>query len=224
VEAPWASWRVRAAAVAALALGVLALWLTGSLDAALEPARVRAFLADNGPLGPLAWLAAFALLQPFGVPGAAFIIPASLIWPPAVAIGVLVAGALGASGVAFGLARWIGREAIETRLPERVRRATAAARERPLRTVFWVRVLFFLFAPAHWALGVSGIRLGPLLAGSALGFLPVTTLWVLATREFAEEFTRVPRRGWLALTVAALLSLAALAWWRRRGRPARPTA
>jgi uncharacterized membrane protein YdjX (TVP38/TMEM64 family) len=209
-------WRLRAALLGAFAATLCVLWWTGALADLAQPERVRALLSETGLAGPALWLLAFIGLQPFGVPGAAFMIPAALVWPPLAAILLCVAGAVGAGSFAFGLARWIGPDAILARLPERVRRRTAQARERGFRTAFVVRLVFFLFAPAHWALGISGIRFTPFVLGSALGFLPGMTVWVLATRELAGRLERAPAWEAIALGVAALALAAVWFWWRRR--------
>lgn len=210
------TWQVRAALLASVAATLCALWWTGVLAQAFEPERVRALLTETGAVGPLVWGLAFVVLQPFGMPGAAFMIPAALVWPPAVAIGVCLAGATGAGALAFALSRWIGPEAIVARLPERARRHTLRAREHGFRTAFVVRLVLFLFPPAHWALGISGIRFGPFLAGSALGFLPGMTVWVLATRELFHRLVRLPLWEAAGLGVAALVLGAGVLWWRRR--------
>lgn len=207
---------LRLALVAAVAAALCVLWWTGALADLAEPERARAALAGSGWLGPLVFCIAFACLQPFGVPGAAFMIPASLVWAPAVAIALVVAGATGAGVVAFALARWIGPETLIARLPAPVRWRTERARERPFRTALVVRLLLFLFPPAHWALGASGMRLAPLVLGSALGFLPAATLWVLATREIAGRLERLPFWEAAGLGAAGLALAAAFALWRRR--------
>ena len=212
------SWRTRAALLAAVAATLCVLWWTGVLTEVFAPERMRALLTETGVVGPLLWGLAFVVLQPFGMPGAAFMIPAALVWPPAVAIALCLAGATGAGALAYALSRWIGPEAIVARLPERARRYTVRARERGFRTAFMVRLVLFLFPPAHWALGISGIRFGPFLAGSALGFVPGMTVWVLATRELVGRLVRLPVWEAAGLGVAALVLVAGVLWWRRRGR------
>lgn len=214
--APWSSSRLRLGAVLAVAASLCVLWWTGALAGLAEPERIRALLSETGAVGPLLWLLAFTCLEPFGLPGTVFIIPASLVWPPELAIPMCVAGATGAGVFAFVLARWIGPEAIVARLPERVRRHTAKARERGFRTAFVVRLVLFLFPPAHWALGISGIRFTPFLLGSALGFVPGMIVWVLATREFAHLLEGLPVWEALALGAAALAVAVGVFWWRRR--------
>ena len=210
------AWRLRAALVFACAATLCLLWWTGALADLAQPERIRALLTETGPVGPLVFVLAFVALQPFGLPGMTFMIPAALVWPPAVAIALCVAGAVGAGAFAFALARWIGPEAILARLPERVRRRTVQARASGFRTVLVVRLLFFLFPPAHWALGISGIRFAPFLLGSALGFLPWMTVWILGTREFAHRLEALPVWEAVGLGVAAFALAVAVMWWRRR--------
>ena len=199
-----------------MAASLCGLWWSGALAEVADPERVRAFLTERGPLGPLLWTLAFACLEPFGMPGAAFLIPASLVWPPALAIPLGVAGSTGAGIVAFVLARWIGRDVLMERLPESVRRRAAPAREHGFRTALMVRLALFLFPPAHWALAISGIRFVPFVLGSALGFLPWVVAWVLGTREIARRVEGLPTFEAVALGVAAVVFFVALAWWRRR--------
>ena len=99
------AWQVRAALLASVAATLCVLWWTGVLAQAFEPERVRALLTETGAVGPLVWGLAFVVLQPFGMPGAAFMIPAALVWPPAVAIALCLAGATGAGALAFALSR-----------------------------------------------------------------------------------------------------------------------
>ncbi len=219
-ESTGTDWRLRAALVFAVAATLCVLWWTGALADLAQPERIRALLTETGFVGPLLFLVAFAGLQPFGLPGMTFMIPAALVWPPAVAIALCVAGAVGAGAFAFALARWIGPDAIMARLPERVRRRTVQARASGFRTVLVVRLLFFLFPPAHWALGISGIRFGPFVLASALGFLPWMTVWILGTREFAHQLERLPVWETVGLGVAMLALGGAVVWWRRRGRAA----
>jgi uncharacterized membrane protein YdjX (TVP38/TMEM64 family) len=219
----WASARLRIAALLAVAATLCVLWWSGALAEVTDPERVRAFLTERGPLGPLLWTLAFSFLQPFGMPGAAFLIPASLVWPPALAIPLGVAGSTGAGFVAFVLARWIGREVLMERLPENVRKRTAPAREHGFRTALAVRLALFLFPPAHWALAISGIRLVPFLLGSAVGFLPWVVVWVFGTREVARRVEGLPTFEAVALGVAAVVFIIAVSWWRRGAAKRRTT-
>jgi len=203
-----------------LAIGVLAMllmaWRSGAF-AWVTHENIHRLLGESGPWGPLLYVLAFALFEPFGVPSAAFILPASLAWPPLFAIAMSVLGATGAGVVCYALARGVLGDKFEQRLPARLRAFTATAREHPLRSVVAVRVLFGLAAPAHWALALSGVRLAPFVAGSLVGFVPPMTLLVVFGRAAIEWLEHQHRASiWsaaLALTVAGYF---AYRWWFRR--------
>jgi uncharacterized membrane protein YdjX (TVP38/TMEM64 family) len=163
------------------------------------------------------YVLAFALLEPFGVPGAVFVLPASLAWPTSVAIAMSALGATGAGVVAFLLARGVLGDKFEQRLPPRLRAFTAHAREHPLRSVIAVRMFFGLAAPAHWALVLSGVRFAPFVAGSLVGFVPPMALFVIFGRAAIEWLERqASAEIWLAALAIAIAGYFAYRWWFRR--------
>jgi uncharacterized membrane protein YdjX (TVP38/TMEM64 family) len=204
----------------ALAAGVLAVvviaWKSGAL-AWVTHENIHRALAESGAWGPVLYVAAFALLEPFGVPGAVFVLPASLAWPTEFAVAMSVLGATGAGITSFVLARGVLGDKFEQRLPPRLRLFTATAREHPLRTVIAVRVLFGLAAPAHWALALSGVRLGAFVVGSLIGFIPPMLLFVVFGRAAIEWLEQQPHAWiWPAAIVAAGLGYFAYRAWFRR--------
>ena len=74
-----------------------------------------------GPWGYVAFVVAYAALQPFGVPGTVFIIAAPLIWPWPVAFALSMAGTMAASVVGFSFARFVARDWVAKRIPARFR-------------------------------------------------------------------------------------------------------
>ncbi len=206
---------IRIAAIAALVSLAASVWSSGAFAQLFDAERVRAFLTGTGALGPVVYVLAFAALEPLGVPGAVFVVPASLVWPTWLAVLLSVAGAVGAGFVSYVIARWVAYDWLQARLPERVKRFTAHARERPLRSVILVRLVFFLAAPAHWALGVSGVRIGPLLLGSAIGFTPGMIALVVLGRESIAWIRERDPVVWVALVAVALLAWLAYGLWFR---------
>ena len=67
--------------LAAVAAGLLTAHQLGLFETFAEPTEVRDALVALGGWGYLAFVVAYALLQPFGVPGTVFIMAAPLIWP-----------------------------------------------------------------------------------------------------------------------------------------------
>jgi uncharacterized membrane protein YdjX (TVP38/TMEM64 family) len=197
-----------AALLAAWRLGVFG-WLTHE--------NIHHLLGGSGAWGPLFFVLAFAAFEPFGVPGAVFVLPASIAWPAPFAIAMSVLGATGAGVTSFVLARGVLGEKFEQRLPLRLRAFTAHAREHPLRSVIAVRMLFGLAAPAHWALALSGVRFTPFVIGSLIGFVPPMALFVAFGRSAIEWLER-QESAWIG-PVALAIAVAgyfAYRWWFRR--------
>lgn len=203
-----------------LAIGVLALLLVawrGGLFAYVTHEHIHQLLAESGIWGPVLYVLAFALLEPFGVPGAVFVLPASIAWPWEFAVAMSVLGATGAGIVSFVLARGVIGDTFEQRLPPRLRAFTATAREHPLRTVIAVRILFGLAAPAHWALSLSGVRFGAFVVGSLVGFIPPMWAFVVFGRLAIEYLEEQPYAWvWPVALAAALGFYFAYRWWFRR--------
>jgi uncharacterized membrane protein YdjX (TVP38/TMEM64 family) len=203
-----------------LALGVvaalLAAWQAGVFGWVTHE-NIQRVLGESGAWGPVLYVLAFALLEPFGVPGAVFVLPASLAWPADFAIAMSVLGATGAGVTSYVLAHGVLGEAFEQRLPPRLRAFTATAREHPLRTVIAVRVLFGLAAPAHWALALSGVRFGAFVVGSLVGFIPPMTAFVVFGRAAIDWLERQQTAWiWPVALAIAIGGYFAYRWWFRR--------
>ena len=204
----------RRVAIALLLLlgGALAYaWTAGVLEG-LDRERVTQLLRNAGPWGPIGLVLAFALLEPFGVPGALFAIPASWVWPFPLAFALSWLGAVGAGVVGFVFARSIARDFVERKIPARFRRFDERLETRGFVTVVIVRLVFFLAPPAHWVLGVSRVRFTPFVLGTAVGFLPGMAALVL----FGEGLLRAWAAAPPGLGAAVGLALAIWILWRRR--------
>jgi len=168
--------------------GVVSLWL---FDLVPGPAEATTALRDAGPAGALLYVAAFTVLQPWGLPGSLFVVPASLVWPPAVAFGLSWIGANLAAAVAFLFARWAGRDWARGRLGPRFRAYEQRLEEHALATVVTLRLLFVSAPPASWLLGISGVSLRTCLLGSAIGFVPgVALITLIGNRGLAASQDR----------------------------------
>lgn len=197
--------------LALLPAGV-ALYLWSGLE--LEVGTLRRVVRDAGLFGPAVFVLLF-VLQAFGVPGFIFILTAVALWPPWEAILWLWLGALVAGTTGFLYARYIGREWIAERLPERMRRFEARVVEHGVRTVIGFRLAFFLLAPSHWALGLSPVSFRAMLLGSALGFLPWVVGVTLVGGQAAGWLAEQPPVLWLLLAAGFLLGTLL---WAYRGR------
>lgn len=151
----------------------MAALLGSGLHREIEPDVARAWLTESGPWGPLLFLAAFALLQPMGVASHLFILSAALVWDPPVAFMLSWLGTTAGGCSAFFFSRYVGREFFQKRMPTRLQRYDERLQTHRFRTVLGLRLALFTFGPMQMMLGISRVRFGPFLAGTALGVIPV---------------------------------------------------
>jgi uncharacterized membrane protein YdjX (TVP38/TMEM64 family) len=205
----------RIAAVLAVIAVVAVAHRLGVLQQFSDPSRVKQTLVDLGPWGYVAFVAAYAALQPFGVPGTVFIVAAPLIWPWPVAFALSMTGTMAASVVGFVFARFVARDWVAARIPARFRRYDEALARRGFTTVFVLRLVFWMPPLLHAFFGVSKVRFWTHFWGSLLGYiLPILLVSLFGERLF-DAMREAPTSVWVGLGVA-LVAVALAAWWRRR--------
>jgi uncharacterized membrane protein YdjX (TVP38/TMEM64 family) len=197
--------RLLLACVVAAALGTA--WWTGAYSQ-VTPEHVAEIVASAGIFGPLAFVALLTAAEVAHLPGALFVIAASALWPPAVAIPTAYAGALSASLVLFFLGRRIVPATLRERLPAWLVRYESRLETHGLTTVIGLRVVLFLMPAVHWMLGASRVSFRDYFLGSAIGLLPGVVLYVLLGRQAFAHWDAL--RPWLIAAVGLLLALAVL--------------
>ncbi|MDF3129962.1 VTT domain-containing protein [Kiritimatiellaeota bacterium B1221] len=116
----------------------------------------------------------------FGIPPAVFIFPAGALWSLPLAFGVCVSGGLGAAMLGFMLARYGFREKISPKIPAKLLKFERRLESHAFGTVLVMRLLFYLFPPLNWMLGLSQIRPVTFLSATFAGMLPATFLYLWA--------------------------------------------
>jgi uncharacterized membrane protein YdjX (TVP38/TMEM64 family) len=134
--------------------------------------RVEEFFTERGALGPIVFLLAMWVLQPAGVPGLVFMVPAAVVWPLPTAMALSWVGNMGASTIAFAMARHLAREWVQNHMPTRLQGWDQRLADGGLGQVFLLRVVTGQFTPADWLLGVSTVRFRTFLIGTGLGIVP----------------------------------------------------
>ena len=136
--------RTRVAAVLIVILAVAVAARFGVFRQFAEPARAARTLVQLGPWGYVAFIAVYAALQPFGVPGTVFVLAAPLIWPWPVAFGLSMAGTMAASVIGFTFARLVARDWVRGMIPVRFQKYDDALVRRAFATVFFLRLVFWM--------------------------------------------------------------------------------
>jgi uncharacterized membrane protein YdjX (TVP38/TMEM64 family) len=203
-----------------LALGA-AKWL-GVFEKVGKPALLAKSLVDLGGWGYLAFILAYAALQPFGVPGTVFVFAAPLIWPWPVAFALSMVGTMAASVIGFSFARFLARDWIEPRIPERFRRYDDALGRRALLTVFTLRFVFWMPPPLHYFFGISKVSGWTHFWGSLAGYLIPLFLVSYFGQKVVDLVWSAPTWVWIAASVSAALVVAIVivVRWRTRSRAA----
>lgn len=203
---------------AALALLVIA-QRSGLSHQFADPARFSRTLRAEGAWGYAGFVLAYALLQPFGVPGTAFVMAAPLIWPWPVAFALSMAGTMAASVVGFSFARFLARDWLERRIPARFRQYDQALATRAFGTVFVLRLVFWMPQVLHTFLGISKVPFWTHFWASLLGYVIPLFLISFFGQKLFDLLKHAPPSIWLGVSAGSML-IFVVAWavrrhWRR---------
>ena len=181
----------------------------------LAPERLRTLITQAGVWGPVVIILLFSFLEPFGTPGAIFLLTAATLWSFPLAFLVNWVGATGAGMVGFAFARYLGRDWVKHRMPSRLRLWDERLSGRGVTGVVLFRLFFFLNPASHWALGLSKVPAPTALVGTLIGFAPPTALWTYFGAEILVWFEAQSAGTWIAV-IAAIIAVIAFRKYRQR--------
>lgn len=163
---------------------------TGVAEELRSVGHVRAWVLDAGPWGLLLFMGLFVAGAVVHAPGTLFLVAAMVIYP--VWPGVLVAflGAVLSVTVSFMVIRLVGGQPLgQVRRPW-LRRILRHLDDRPIRTVFLLRIALWLHPAVSSLLAMSSVRFRDYVIGSTLGLALPVAMFVLF-------FDLIERMGWL---------------------------
>ncbi|MGI9601388.1 MAG: TVP38/TMEM64 family protein [Acidimicrobiales bacterium] len=214
--------QLRLLVVVTIVAAAIVFVVAGGVDFVTDGDRVEEFFTESGAVGPIVFVLMMWALQPWGVPGAVFMVPASLIWPWPVAMGLSWLGNMGASSIAFGFARFVAREWVQKRIPPSIAQYDERLAHGGLKEVTLLRVATGQLPPADWLLGVSQVRWPPFLIGTAIGIIPGIILIVTVGGSLFSALADRP--GLLiGLTVLTVVFIRRRRAAVNRSAPAEPT-
>ncbi len=213
---PRALTRVKIAAVLVVVAVLVAAERTGVLHELGEPARAARTLVQLGWWGYVGFVAAYAVLQPFGIPGTVFVVAAALIWPWPVAFGLSMVGTMAASVVGFSFARLVARDWVARLIPPRFRRYDDALAAHGFATVFLLRLIFWMPPLLHAFFGVSKVGFWTHFWGSLAGYgLPLFLISFFGQR-ILDALRAAPIGLWIGLGIAIATIALSVVWILRR--------
>ena len=206
--------------VVAVILALAAAYRLGIFAQVSNPKTLARTLVEMGPSGYLVFVAAYMVLQPFGVPGTVFVIAAPLIWPWHTAFVLSMIGTMSASVVGFSFARFIAKDWVSKRIPARLRKYDEALAHNALQTVVLLRLLLWMPQVLHFFFGVSKVGFWTHFWGSLMGYVPPLLLVSYLGGTMFDSSGRMQPAAWpiLAGLLIASLLIAGLVRVRERRR------
>ncbi len=207
--------------VVGLVLVVLVLaWYFGVFARVGAPGALARTLLEMGAWGYLAFIVAYAVLQPFGVPGTVFVVAAPLIWPWQTAFALSMIGTMSASVVGFSFARFVARDWVAPRIPARLRKYDETLERNAFQTVVVLRLILWMPQVLHSFFGVSKVGFWTHFWGSLIGYVPPLLLVSYLGGSMFDASGRMQPAAWPImaglLAASLVVALLARAWERRR--------
>jgi len=205
----------RAAIAVGLVLVLAGLFASGLGEKFANPESITTWLEWAGPFGPLLFIALIIALFPVFLIGPP--IWASLeLWPGPLAYLYSSIGCLAASGICYALARSLGAERTQHRIPARVRKYEERLLAHPFRTIVALRVLLWANPAVDLLVGVSRVRPRDYWIASVAGLLPVTAFHVFVVGSGLGMAFDLPKEIWIGAAVATALVVAVRVLRNRR--------
>ena len=169
--------------------------------------------------GPLVFVVIYAGLTVALVPGTALTLVSGALFGPARGAAYAVCGATIGAVIAFAIGRALGRDGVRQLVGPRLPRVEAALDETGFGAMVILRLLPIVpFNGLNYAAGVTGIRVLPYVAATALGILPGTVAVAVAGSSLTDPTSPAFLGGLLA---GAVLLVGSLLYARRRAGRAR---
>lgn len=206
---------LRSVALFALLIGVGVLIKTTSLGDMLDKDWIDEAVRGHGIQGELLFLAVGAFFTAVGLPRQAVAFFAGYAF--GVGLGTLIGVAAAALGcvTTFLVSRYLVRDLVIHKFPERLKRFDAFLSANTFTTTILIRFLpLGSNVLTNMLAGVSSVRISPFVAGSAVGYIPQMLIFAIAGSGFAVE----PNLRLAASVVLFAVSGALGLWLYRRYR------
>ncbi|KAJ1455396.1 snare associated Golgi protein-domain-containing protein [Pelagophyceae sp. CCMP2097] len=168
---------------------------------------------SSGPYGALGFVAIYLAVETSGMPSTALALASGTLFPPALAVALVLGSAVTSAIIAFYIGRTKLRPAVARKLASdaRLRAIDRAVAAHGFRIMLLLRLI--PFPPfINYVYGASSARFPDYVAATILGYLPGTLAIVLSTRVAASlgsGATKVPREYAVAAAVVGFGALAA---------------
>lgn len=180
--------RTRLVLLSSLLIGLYLVGKYTGLSDSFSIDRVRALVARSEPFGYVAFVGAFAAGELIHVPGIVFVTAGVLVFGRSAGFVAGLGGGLVSVSTTFFVVRAIGGQALTAVERPFMKRLLAHLDAHPVRTVFLLRLVFWLAPPVNYALALSSIRFRQYFLGSLLGLVVPIALIALFVERFLKWF------------------------------------
>jgi uncharacterized membrane protein YdjX (TVP38/TMEM64 family) len=144
-----------------------------------DVAQIRRQVQELGPVAPVAFALAYAVLSLIPSPASALTIAAGAVFGLVTGLATVLFGAtLGATG-AFLISRYLGGQFAARHLGTRFTGVEALVRERGFTAVLVLRLVPLVpFSALNYLCGLSGLRVRTYVSATAVGIVPGTAAYV----------------------------------------------
>ncbi|HTZ40316.1 MAG TPA: TVP38/TMEM64 family protein [Syntrophales bacterium] len=170
---------LKAAVALSFILFLFYAWTHWHLATFFEPARLESLLEDIGPMAPVTYMvimAATAVLIP--IPGPPLFVVAGALFGPILGTVYAVAGSMAGAMVAFVIARFLGREFIESLVGRQVVICCECSEGLLIKIIFFSRLLPLIsFDVVSYGAGLTRMKLRHFALATLLGSIPMTFIY-----------------------------------------------
>jgi uncharacterized membrane protein YdjX (TVP38/TMEM64 family) len=206
--------------LAALALIVVGCFVLVSTTGDLSAERVRGWVDGYGVAGPLVFIVVSACLTVALFPGPLLAGASGLLFGTALGTPVSIISATLGATLAFCLARWLARDAVEELAPPRVRRLRGWIGDRGFLAVLYARLAPGLpYTLVNYAAGLAPIQLRAFVLATAIGCSPRAFAYTALGGSL--DNLRSPE-AIIAFVVLIVMAVVGLVFGRRQLRPLGP--
>jgi len=211
----------KAAAALSFILLLVYAWYQWQVAALFEPARIEEILENLGPFAPLiymALMAATAVIIP--IPGPPLFVVAGALFGPFLGTVYAVAGSLAGAVIAFLIARFLGRDFVESLLGKQVVICCECSEGLLTKIIFFSRLLPLIsFDVVSYGAGLTRMSLRSFTMATLLGSLPMTFIYHSFGSILKVSSTTALVLGLLIVAILFALPYLADRWDIKKFRP-----
>jgi uncharacterized membrane protein YdjX (TVP38/TMEM64 family) len=140
-----------------------------SIKTFFTPQRLQRIISEAGLMGPALLVIFCAAGTCIFIPGTVLIAIGAAIYGPYWGFACVWPGALAGAAIAFLIARGLGREFVSSTIGDSFKRYDDLIERKGFNAVLFLRLMCLPFAPISYGLGLTKVRFGDYLIGTALG-------------------------------------------------------